>query len=104
MWQRIEKKKEYAAAKNVQYSKWESIKKSPIPTLLLATSSVAPKTVMPNVDMVQARRSVEKKIYPQVVNILKESIGVTTITNQILDLGISLTVDKLLMFALAIEK
>lgn len=46
----------------------------------------------------------EKKIHPCVVNVLKEFVGVTTITRRILNLGVNLTVGKLLASAPAIEK
>lgn len=59
---------------------------------------------MPNADIAIIKKSVEKKRYPRVVNILKEFVGATTITRQILDLGISLTVRDLLTSALAVEK
>lgn len=46
----------------------------------------------------------EKKKYLRVVNVLKESISVTTIIKRILDLGINLIVGELLTLAPAIKK
>lgn len=45
-----------------------------------------------------------KKTHSQVINVLKESVGATTITKRILDLRVNLTVGKLLASALAVEK
>ena len=59
---------------------------------------------MPNANMVTTKKSVEKKRYPRVINVLKESVRATTITKRILDLGVSFTVGKLLVSALAVEK
>ncbi len=47
---------------------------------------------MPDGDTFIGQKSVERKKYPRVVNILKESVRATAITKRILDLGVSLTV------------
>lgn len=52
----------------------------------------------------ESKKSVEKKKHSWVINVLKESVGATTITKCILDLGINLTVGKLLASAPTIEK
>lgn len=50
------------------------------------------------------KKNVKRKKYFRVVNVLKESIGVITIRKRILDLGASLTVVKLLVFAPVVKK
>lgn len=50
------------------------------------------------------KKGFERKRHPRVVNVLKESVGVTTITKRILDLEVSLTVEKLLASAPTVEK
>lgn len=59
---------------------------------------------MPDAEATELKRPVERKKHPRVVNILKESVGATTITKRILDLGVNLTVDELLASAPAVEK
>ena len=100
----IEKEKEYATPKNVQFGEWEPVRKSLVPTPLLATLSVVLEKAMPNVDTATIKQSIEKKRHLRVVNVLKESIGATTITKQILDLGVSLTVGKLLASVPVVKK
>ena len=51
-----------------------------------------------------SKKSVEKKKDPQVVNILKESVGATIITKQILNLRVNFLIGKELGFALAVKK
>ena len=102
---RIEKEKEYAAPKNVCFGEWESVRESSAPASAIPASSVAPETAMPDADNASTtRKSVEKRKHPRVVNVLKESVGATTITKRILDLGVSLTVGELLASAPAVEK
>ena len=59
---------------------------------------------MADTDTAISKKSVERKRHFQVVNVLKESVGATTIIKQILDLGISFTVGELLASAPAVEK
>lgn len=59
---------------------------------------------MLDIEAGELRKIVEKKKYLLIVNILKEFIDATNITKRILDLGINLTIEKLLALALAIEK
>lgn len=100
----IKKEKKYATLKNVQFSEWEPIRESPVPSLLLATPSVILEIAMPNADMAITKKSIERKRYPRVINVLKESVKVTTITKRILDLGVSFIIGKLLASATAVEK
>ena len=100
----IEKENKYAAAKNVWFDKWEPIKENFAPTSPIITSSTAPKTAMSDADTAISKKNIKRKRHPQVVNILKESMAARTITKQILDLEVSLTIGKLLAFALAVEK
>ena len=79
----IEKEKEYIAFKNVQFDEWEPVRKSLVPVLSLTTLFIAPKTAMPDIDMGTTKKSVEKKRHPRIVNVLKKSIGATTITKRI---------------------
>lgn len=50
------------------------------------------------------KKGLERKRNPRVVNVLKESVGATTITKRILDLKVSLTVEKILASAPTVEK
>ena len=101
----IEKEKEYTAPKNVRFGEWESVRENSVPTSAILASSVAPETAMPDVDNANTtRKSVEKNKHPQVVNVLKECVGVTIITKRILDVGVSLTVGELLASAQAVKK
>ena len=59
---------------------------------------------IPDADMATTKKSVEKKRHSQVVNVLKESIGATTITKRISDLRVSLIVGELLASTPAVEK
>lgn len=59
---------------------------------------------MPNVDIAMAKKSIKRKSHPRVVNILKESVEITTIIKQILELGLNLIVDELLASTFAVEK
>ena len=101
---RIEKEKEYAAPKNVRFGEWEPIRDSPVPAPLFATPPVTSETAMSDADMATTKKSVERKRYPRVVNVLKEFVGATTITKRILDLRVSLTVGELLASTPAVEK
>lgn len=62
------------------------------------------EAAMPDLEASEIERTVERKKHLQVVYILKKSIGTTTITKYILDLGVNLTVGELLVLTLAIEK
>ncbi len=46
---------------------------------------------MLDADTVKAKKGIEKKRHPRVVNILKESVVAAIITKLILDLGVNLT-------------
>ena len=59
---------------------------------------------MPDMEASEPSKIVERKIYPQVVNILKESIGAMAITKRILDLWVNLTIGELLVSAPAVKK
>ena len=77
---RIEKEKEYAALKNIWFGKWEQVRENSASTLPIVTSSTVLKIAMPDTNIVINKKSVEKKRPPRVVNVLKESVGATTIT------------------------
>ena len=59
---------------------------------------------MPDAEAGKPQKMVEKKKYLRVINVLKKSVGTTTITKRILDLDVNLTVDELLASAPGIEK
>ncbi len=62
------------------------------------------EVAMPDTEASKPKKMVERKKHPWVVNVLKESVGATTITKRILDLGVNLTVGELLASAPAVEK
>lgn len=49
---------------------------------------------MPGVDISIKKKNIEIKRHSQVVNVLKKSVGATTITKQILNVGVNFTVSK----------
>lgn len=57
-----------------------------------------------NINMGIIQKNVEKKKYPQIINILKKSIETIIIIKRILNLEIKFTVSKLLASISAIEK
>lgn len=59
---------------------------------------------MLDIKAIELKKIVEKKKYPQMVNILKKILDAIIITKHILDLKINLTVGKLLTSTLAVEK
>lgn len=62
------------------------------------------QAVMPDEKAMEPKMLIERKKYLQVVNILKEFMGATTVTKHILDLKVNFTIGKLLASASAIEK
>ena len=62
------------------------------------------RAVILDAEVSKPKKTFEKKKYPRVVNVLKESIGTIIITKRILDLDINLTVTILLALTPAIEK
>ncbi|MCJ1347605.1 hypothetical protein MMC31_005833, partial [Peltigera leucophlebia] len=101
---RIEKENNYVAPKNVRFGEWEPVKDSSLPDPTPTVPSSTQEEVMPDVEGTTAKKPVERKKHPRVVNVLKESAGPTNITKRILDLGVSLTVGELLASAPAVEK
>lgn len=81
----------------------QSVTKSLIPTLLIAIPLIASKIAMFDIDIVIIKKNIKKKSHLQVINVLKKSIRVITITKQILNLIIGFTFGKLLASALAME-
>lgn len=59
---------------------------------------------MLDMEIYKLKKTIEKKKHSWVINLLKESIEATAITKLILNLGINLTIGKLLALALAIKK
>lgn len=100
----IQKEKEYVTPKNVRFGKWKLVRENPTPTFPIVTPSTIPKTAISDTDITITKKSVERKKYPWIVNVWKESIGAMTITKQILDLRVSFIVSKLLVSILVIKK
>ncbi len=100
---RIEKENNYAAPKNVRFGEWEPVQERSVPA---PTSATVPsqEAAMPDAEATEPKKQVEKKNHPRAVNVLKESVGATTITKRIPDLRVNLTVGKLLDSAPAVEK
>lgn len=61
------------------------------------------EAAIPDVEINEFIRVLERKKYPQVVNVFKK-ISVTTITKCILELKVNLTIDELLASAPAMKK
>lgn len=59
---------------------------------------------MPDLKVDEPKKAVEKKKYLWIVNILKKSIGATTIIKCILDLGVNMAIGELLALAPGIKK
>lgn len=59
---------------------------------------------MPYTEGTTVKKTIERKKHPCNVNILKKSVGTTTIIKRILDLSVNLIVGKLLASVPAIEK
>ena len=88
---RMQKEKGYATPKNVRFGAYEPVKEAPIPISPTPIDISIPEEAIPDVK-VSIKKNLERKRHPRVVNVLKESVGVTTITKRILDLGINLMV------------
>ena len=101
---RIEKENNYAAPKNVRFGEWEPVKDSSLPDPTVTVPSTTQEEAMPDAEGTTVKKTVKRKKHPRVVNVLKESVGATTITKRILDLGVNLTVGELLASAPAVEK
>ena len=103
----IEKENSYAALNNLGFGEWESVKDTSLPVstpTLTSTPNPSQEAVMPDAVTGEPKKTVERKKHLRVVNVLKKSVGFTTITKRILDLGLNLTVSELLALALAVEK
>ena len=70
----------------------------------IATTSVTPETAILDADTATAKKSIERKKHPRIVNALKESIGATTIKKRILYLAVNFTIGKLLASTPVVEK
>ena len=60
----MEKKKEYAAPKNVWFGEWEPVKKNSAPTSSIVISSTAHETAMLDADTAISKKIIERKMYP----------------------------------------
>ena len=63
---------------------------------LIVESSAVLQTVIPDIDISTIKKNIVKKKHFGMVNVLRKSIGTTTITMQTFDLGVSFTVGELL--------
>lgn len=90
--------------KNVRFGKWDLGKDSFLsnPTVTILSTTLA--EIIPDMEGNMVKKTTERKKYFWVVNILKESMGATTITKHILDFGINLVFGELLASAPAVEK
>lgn len=91
----------------MRFDDWKPVRGTSVlaPTLVPApTPNFSQETAIQDVEASEPRRMVERKKYLEVVNMLKESVGATTITKRILDLGVNLTVGELLASAPAFKK
>lgn len=79
------------------------MRKKPVPVSLIITPSTVPKIAILDADMVMAKKIVKKKKHCQVVNVLKESVGASTIIRHIMDLEVNLIIGKLLASAPTIK-
>lgn len=100
---RIEKEDGYAAPKNVRFGEWRSEKNVPLPPAPVPLSEPSQDCVMASSEPV-GKQHVERKKHPRIIGVLKKSVGATMITKRILDLGVNLTVGKLLASAPAVKK
>lgn len=99
----IENVKEYITPINIWFGKWELVTKSLVP-IPVTTPSVIPKIAIPNVNIIMAKKNMEKKRHLWVINILKKFIGAITITKCILNFRVNFIIDKLLASVLAVKK
>lgn len=58
---------------------------------------------MPNTNIATTKKGFEKKRYLWVINVLKIFVGAMTLKKQILDLGLTFTIGKLLTSALVVK-
>lgn len=101
---------ENTTSKNIRFGEWELVtdKLVLISIIAIFSSTVTSESAMSDTksdtnNSSTIKKSVEKKHYLQVINVLKKSIKAIIIIKQILNLKISLTVGKLLASALAVE-
>lgn len=62
------------------------------------------ETVILNIDINMTKKCVDKKKYPQIVHVLKQSVGTITIIKQISDLGVSIEIGELSASRPAVKK
>lgn len=72
----------------------DPVKDSPLPSAPTTVPLTVLDEAMLNVEGSAAKKNIERKKQPRVVHVLKESVGATTITKCILDLGVNLTVGE----------
>ena len=100
---RIEKENNYAAPKNMRFGKLEPVQDSSLPSPI-SGPFLSQEAAMPDLEVTDPKKQVERRKHVRVVNVLKESVGATIITKRILDLGVNLTVGELLASAPAVKK
>ncbi|MCJ1348653.1 hypothetical protein MMC31_006886, partial [Peltigera leucophlebia] len=100
---RIPKEDSYATPKNVRFGEWRLVENALPPPAPASVQEPSQKELMADSEPT-VKKNVERKRHPRVVEVLKESVGATMITKRILDLGVNLTVGKLLASASAVEK
>lgn len=90
--------------KNVRFGKWNLVKDSFLSNPTITIPSITLAEIIPDMEGNTVKKTVERKKYSWVVNILKKSIEATTITKHILDFGINLVFGELLVSVPAVEK
>lgn len=68
------------------------------------TLNFSQEMAMPNTEISKLKKTIERKKHLQVINVLKNSVQVTTITKYILNLWGYLTISKLLVLVPAVRK
>lgn len=100
---RIQIEDSYAAPKNVKFGGWRPVENAPPPPAPVSLQGPSQEEFMTDPEPM-IKNNAERKRYPRVVGVFKDSVGATMITKRILDLGVNLTVGGLLASAPAVEK
>lgn len=99
----IQKEKDMLFQKNIRFGSYEPAKAAlilPLPTFI---EKATPEKTIIDINLV-VKKSLKCKRHSWVVNILKELVRAITITKYILNLRVSLTIEKLLALVLAVKK
>lgn len=100
----IQKESEYSAPRNLRFGEWQPTQENPPFALSITIPLATPKIAMFNIDATITKKGIEIKKHSYMINVLKESVGATSIRKRILDLGISWTMCKLLTSTQTMKK